>query len=154
NVVGPMDYTPGTFSDSQHPHFTTYAHELALPILFESTIQHMPDSPESYEALPAEVRALLTGLPTAWDETRLLAGYPGEYAVIARRSGKDWYIAGINGTDEKLAVEFDPAEYGIKGACQRVLDGDSDRDLGSTEVDAPVTRVICRPRGGFVMKTI
>ena len=114
----------------------------------------MPDSPESYASLPEDVRTFLTGLPTAWDETRLLAGYPGEYVVIARRSGKDWYIAGINGTEEKLAVELDPAKYGIKGACQLVLDGDSDRDLVSTEVDAPVTKVICRSRGGFVMKTL
>lgn len=33
NVVGPMDYTPGTFSNSQHPHITSYAHELALPVI-------------------------------------------------------------------------------------------------------------------------
>lgn len=38
NVVGPMDYTPGTFSDSQHPHITSYGHELALPIIFESAL--------------------------------------------------------------------------------------------------------------------
>lgn len=154
NVVGPMDYTPGTFSDSQHPHFTTYAHELALPILFESTIQHMPDSPESYASLPDDVQALLTGLPTAWDDTRLLAGYPGEYVVLARRSGNDWYVAGINGTEEELTIEFAPEKVGIKGSCQLVVDGDSDRNLVSSEIDSPVTTVICRPRGGFVMKTL
>ena len=77
NVVGPMDYTPGTFSDSQFPHITTYAHELALPILFESGLQHMPDRPDVYGGLPGEVRELLSGLPSAWDDTKLLAGYPG-----------------------------------------------------------------------------
>ena len=78
NVVGPMDYTPGTFSDSQHPHITTDCHELALTILFESGIQHMPDRPETYRSLPGKVRSLLSTLPSAWDDTRLLAGYPGD----------------------------------------------------------------------------
>lgn len=59
NVVGPMDYTPCTFSDSQHPHITTNAHELALPVLFESALLHWADRPESYLAQPAEVRELI-----------------------------------------------------------------------------------------------
>lgn len=76
NVIGPMDYTPGTFSDSQHPHITTHGHELALPVLFESAWQHMPDRPSTYYGLPEQVRRFLSELPTAWDDTRLLAGYP------------------------------------------------------------------------------
>ena len=59
NVIGPMDYTPGTFSNSQHPHTTTYARELALPVLFESSLQCMPDRPEVYAGLPERVKALL-----------------------------------------------------------------------------------------------
>lgn len=154
NVIGPMDYTPGTFSDSQHPHFTTYAHELALPVLFESTIQHMPDSPESYASLPEDVRALLTGLPTAWDETRLLAGYPGEYVVMARRSGDTWYIAGINGTEEEKTITFSASDAGIKGPCLVVIDGMGDRDLETMEMPSPIGSFVCRPRGGFVIKTL
>ena len=46
NVVGPMDYTPVAFTNSQHPHMTTYAHELALSVAFESGIQHWADRPE------------------------------------------------------------------------------------------------------------
>ena len=105
NVVGPMDYTPCTFTDSQHPHLTTDCHELALPILFESGLQHMADRPSAYLTLPDTIRTLLSGLPAAWDETLLLAGYPAESAVMARRSGTTWYVAGINGTTEALAVE-------------------------------------------------
>ena len=107
NVIGPMDYTPCTFTDSQNPHITTDCHELALPILFESGLQHMADRPEAYLNLPEQVRSLLSGLPSAWDDTRLLAGYPGQSAVIARRSGDTWYIAGINGTNEELTIEPD-----------------------------------------------
>ena len=84
NVVGPMDYTPGTFSNSQFPHITTYAHELALTALFESGIQHMPDKPETYYTLPKEVKNILMHLPAAWDDTKLLSGYPGTEVVLAR----------------------------------------------------------------------
>ena len=38
NVIGQMDYTPRTFSDSQHPHITSHGHELALPVIFESAL--------------------------------------------------------------------------------------------------------------------
>lgn len=48
NVVGPMDYTPVTFSDAMYPHVTTNAHELALAVVFESSLQHFADSVESY----------------------------------------------------------------------------------------------------------
>ena len=99
NVIGPMDYTPCTFSDSQHPHITTHGHELALTVLFESGLQHLADRPESYLAQPQEVQQFFSTLPAAWDETHLVAGYPGEYVIIARRSGNKWYLAGINGTD-------------------------------------------------------
>ena len=36
-------------------------------------------------------------LPTVWDETRWIEGYPGEYASVARRSGDDWFIGALNG---------------------------------------------------------
>ena len=101
NVIGPMDYTPCAFSDSQHPHITSHAHELALTVLFESGLQHLADKPESFLAQPQEVQDFLSHLPAVWDETRFVSGYPGESVVLARRSGDTWYIAGINGTDEQ-----------------------------------------------------
>lgn len=154
NVIGPMDYTPGTFSDSQFPHITTYAHELALPILFESGLQHMPDRPEAYAGLPAEVRKLLSGLPAAWDDTRLLAGYPGEYAVLARRKGNRWYIAGINGREEAADITF-PTERltGAPAAFRLFGDGDEDRSfqIGTAAPDSGAMTIPCRARGGFVL---
>ena len=96
NVIGPMDYTPCAFSDSQHPHITSHAHELALTVLYESALQHLADRPESFLAQPQEVQDFLSSLPSVWDDTRFVCGYPGESAVIARRSGHVWYVAGIN----------------------------------------------------------
>ena len=35
-------------------------------------------------------------LPTFWDETRVLQGSIGQYAVIARRSGANWFVGAMN----------------------------------------------------------
>ncbi len=102
NVIGSMDYTPCAFSDSQHPHITTHAHELALTSLFESGIQHIADRPESLLAQPVAVRDYFSNLPAAWDETVLLGGYPGEYVAMARRKDNKWWISVINGTDKPI----------------------------------------------------
>ena len=110
NVIGPMDYTPVAFTNSQHPHMTTYAHELALSVAFESGIQHWADRPEGFYALPEEARRHMMEVPTAWDETRFVSGYPGESFVVARRKGSRWYVAGLNGTNsgrmERIPLDF------------------------------------------------
>lgn len=90
NVVGPMDYTPK---------LTTDVHELALSVVFECGIQHFGNQPEDYRASPA--KPFLIDFPAAWDETRFIEGYPGEYACLARRSGDEWFIGMINGYTER-----------------------------------------------------
>lgn len=107
NVIGPMDYTPCTFSDSQHPHITTKAHELALTVVFESALQHLADKPESYLAQPLKVQQYFTQLPSVWDETRLVNGYPGEYVVLARRKGNRWFVGMLNGDDKERLINVD-----------------------------------------------
>jgi hypothetical protein len=149
NVVGPMDYTPCTFSDSQHPHITTHAHELALTVLFESALQHLADRPESYLAQPVEVQRFLGRLPSVWDETRLLSGYPGQSVVMARRYGRTWYVAGINGTDESRTLYL-PLDF-IKGKHRATLFADGDPWQITTVSKVP-HQLTCKPRGGFVME--
>lgn len=153
NVIGPMDYTPGTFSDSQHPHFTTHGHELALPILFESALQHMPDRPSVYRSLPKEVKQLLSQLPTAWDETRLLNGYPDHHVVMARRKGNAWYVAGINGTESAQELKMNLKQLGLEGRTATLMaDGQTPHSfrIETLKVTASI-QVSTLPRGGFVL---
>lgn len=152
NVIGPMDYTPCTFTDSQNPHITTDCHELALPILFESGLQHMADRPEAYLNLPEPVKKLLSGLPSAWDDTRLLAGYPGQSAVIARRSGDTWYIAGINGTNEELTIEPDYSRIGTSVELKTLItDRGSEPGKGfNIQNNIQPGKIVLPARGGFV----
>ncbi|GAA3310895.1 glycoside hydrolase family 97 protein [Streptomyces cinereospinus] len=98
NVVSSMDFTPVVFSMSNRD--TTDAHELATAVVFESGWQHYADNPESYQSRPEALR-ILDQLPTAWDETRLLAGAPGQETYMARRAGGRWYVGGISSVDAK-----------------------------------------------------
>jgi len=148
NVIGPMDYTPCAFSDSQHPHITTHAHELALTVLFESALQHLADRPESLLAQPKEVKDFFGQLPTAWDETRYVSGYPGESVVLARRQGTTWYVAGINGTDSERTLAV-PLGF-VKGK-NITLFADGDPWMISRPGKLP-KQITCKSRGGFVMK--
>lgn len=153
NVVGSMDYTPCAFSDSQHPHITTDAHELALTILFESGLQHIADRPESILAQPQAVQSFLGNLPTAWDDTRLLGGYPGKLAVVARRKGDTVYIAGINGLDSAQTTDIDISRM-PELADVHDITMFADKGDGTWLVTLPgrlPDRADMLPRGGFLI---
>jgi hypothetical protein len=154
NVIGSMDYTPVTFSNSQHPHITSYAHELALSVVFESGLQHFADRPSAYESLPAEPKDFLRQVPTAWDDTKLIDGYPGEKVIMARKKGNQWYIAGLNGKDvpQTLIVKFDFLGKG-NHSFQLIKDGKDDKSFSSETVKVKkgdTLKIECLSRGGFV----
>ena len=152
NVVGSMDYTPCAFSDSQHPHITTHAHELALTALFESGLQHLADRPESLLAQPKDVQKYLGQLPSVWDETHLVSGSIADHVVMARRSGKTWYIAGINGTDSNKTIDLDLSF--IQRARKVVMfedSGDTTNPWTITRGKTLPTSMACQPRGGFLI---
>ena len=154
NVVGSMDYTPVTFSDSRNPHLTTFGHELALSVVFESGLQHYADSVEAYRALPADAIAFLKAVPAAWDESKLLAGEPGKLVVVARRKGQDWYIAGISGTDTPQTLTVSLAPLGASAhSLAMIVDGSGPRALTSatkTVAAGGTLTLDLQPRGGFV----
>ena len=154
NAVGPIDYTPVMFQDNVYPHLTSYAHELALPIIFESGWLHFAGGPKEYLDLPEAPKEFLKTVPVAWDETRLLAGEPGEYVVLARRSGQQWYIGGINGEKSGRDVNI-PLPFLGQTRCTVTLieDGDTPRTF-ATENEAVTSKdhleVRLLPHGGFV----
>ena len=158
NIIGPMDYTPCTFSDSQHPHITSDAHELALTVLYESALQHLADKPESYLVQPQQVQDFFGKLPTTWDETRYVSGYPGESVVLARRSGETWYVAGINGTDNKKVLDVDLSFISGAKCVQTFADADptqyqlaGNKDWLITKGNQIPKQIATQPRGGFVL---
>ncbi|GAA2919120.1 MULTISPECIES: glycoside hydrolase family 97 protein [Streptomyces] len=93
NVIGSMDFTPGAFQRvGLRPN--SDAAEAGLAVAYESGLQMFAGTPESYDARPL-ARGFFDQVPAAWDDTRLLAGRPGQEAVLARRSGDRWFLGGV-----------------------------------------------------------
>ncbi|MDR1060624.1 MAG: glycoside hydrolase family 97 catalytic domain-containing protein [Clostridiales bacterium] len=108
NVLGSMDYTPVALSNGNKN--TTQAHQLALSIVFESRIQNYADSIDVYRVWKGA--ELLCAVPASWDETLVLGGFPGNYAIIARRNGADWYVGAI--TDSAGTAEIQLSCLGLE----------------------------------------
>jgi len=124
NAVGPMDFTPGAMLNMQpevnravRPNATgvgTRTYQLALYVIFESGIQMLADNPTLYYRNP-DCTAFITSVPTTWDETKALVATAGEVAVVAKRKGAQWFMAGItNGKETKRNIDlnFDFLEKG------------------------------------------
>lgn len=114
NIAGPMDYTPVAFSTPRRT--STYAHELALAVIYESGWVCMCDKPEMYLKSPA--KNFLKKLEASWDDIKFIDGYPGQFACIARRHGNNWFIAGINaGAERQVSLKLSflkEGEYKVK----------------------------------------
>ena len=156
NVVGSMDYTPVTFSDKVRQGVpalrkTTMGHQLALAVVFESGFQCLADKAESYLSLPEQPKQFLKEVPAAWDESCLLAGYPGDYAVVARRAGDVWYIGGISGKEEEREIEFALPEGCVGKSFTMITDGGDKDSFGYMPVENAngTVKVKVLPNGGF-----
>jgi alpha-glucosidase len=115
-LLGPMDYTPGAMRnatpESFAPRFilpqvmTTRAHNLGMFVVYESPFVSVADNPEAYDD-PA-VLDFLRAVPASWDETRFIAGEIGEYVVIARRRGREWFVGAMtNESARDISVPLD-----------------------------------------------
>lgn len=153
NVVGSMDYTPVIFSDMKHPHFTSYGHELALAVIFESGWLHFGDAVKGYKTLPKKVKKYLQEIPVVWDEIQLLSGYPGKDVVIARRKGSEWFIAGINGEDKHKSLDVDLSFLQKEYNVLSIVDGENSNSFKiSTMAKPEKLKIEMLPYGGFSLR--
>jgi alpha-glucosidase len=111
-LLGPMDYTPGGFRNVSKEAFVprnelplamgTRAHQLAMYVVYDSPLQMLSDTPPAYRGQPGS--EFLKVVPTTWDETKVLDGKIGEYVVIARRHGDDWFVGAMTDLPRKVAI--------------------------------------------------
>ncbi|MBV6319823.1 glycoside hydrolase family 97 protein [Duganella violaceipulchra] len=153
NLFDPMDFTPMVFGDiPKIKRTSSNGFELATSVLYISGIQHFAEIPEGMATVPAYVKSFLQELPRSWDDSRLVDGYPGQYAVIARRFGDTWYIAGINATSADKALTLDLSFVGAKHGVI-IGDGSAERDFSQRSIAAGKKVVVTiKPHGGFVIK--
>ncbi|MFC2090748.1 glycoside hydrolase family 97 catalytic domain-containing protein, partial [Bacteroidota bacterium] len=154
NAVGPMDYTPVMLTDHTYPHLTSFAHELATAVVFESGIIHMADNVETYLGLPDFAKDYLKNVPAAWDEIKFIDGYPGEFVLLARRSGKIWYVSGLNGTNKAMEIKIPMSLFDLDNVTVRlIMDGTEKADLKFNKMKVgsdEVLKIMTIKYGGFV----
>ncbi|GAA5024516.1 alpha-glucosidase [Marivirga lumbricoides] len=133
NLVGPMDYTPGAVK-SVHPKYWranwynpmsigTRAHQVALFVVFESGLQMLADNPSDYYK-EKEYTQFITDVPTTWDETVVLGAQIGEYYVVAKRKGNEWFIGGItNDKNRDFEIDFSFLDKGKEFSMTLFKDG-------------------------------
>jgi alpha-glucosidase len=110
-LVGPMDYTPGGFRNATPSSFevraemplvqNTRGQALAMYVVYDSPLQMVSDDPAAYRGEPGF--DFIQRVPTAWDETRFIAGEPGRDIVLARRQGRHWYLGAMTGDESRTA---------------------------------------------------
>ena len=149
NVSGPMDYTPVTFSTPKRS--TTYAHELALPFIFESGWMVMADNPEEFRKCKAG--KLLQNVHADWDEIKFIDGFPGEFCCLARRNKNDWFVAAINsGTKREIEVNFDFLDEGDYNATIYTDDGQDNLTISDLNISPNSSEKFnLIKNGGFVI---
>ena len=111
NAVAAMDWG-GTIMNkylskdnkSRHRRYTSDGFEMAAAIMNQASVQCIAIYPNNLTELPKHEIDFLKAVPSTWDETRFVAGYPGKYAVVARRHADKWYIAGLNGTNQAMKL--------------------------------------------------
>lgn len=86
---------------------TTDIFQLGTAVLFQNPIQNFALAPNNLTDAPQICLDFMKQVPTTWDETRFIDGYPGRYIVLARRHGNTWYIAAVNATAEPLKLKLD-----------------------------------------------
>jgi alpha-glucosidase len=119
-VAGPMDYTPGAMVNMDSVNFTpnftrpesqgTRAHQVALYVIYESPLQMLSDSPSNYTK-EQETTSFIVNIPVVWDDIKVLEAKIGDYLLLARRSGKEWFVGALTdwkSRDMDLDLSFLP----------------------------------------------
>lgn len=114
NATGVMEYGGTVLNKRLHRsnekgniRRTSDAFEIATAILFQNPVQNFALAPNNLTDAPADAIQFMKDVPTTWDETLYIDGYPGKYVVLARRHADKWYIAGVNALDKPLKLTLD-----------------------------------------------
>ena len=160
NAIGSMDWG-GTIMNrymskdnkSRHTRKTTDMFEIASSITIQTSVQCIAIQPNNLQELPQVELELLKVLPTTWDETRYIDGYPGKYVVLARRHGQQWYIAGLNGEKDTKKLTLQLPMLAGQTVSYYTDNKDGYAELKSLKVNAKgEAKVVMQPNGGILLK--
>jgi hypothetical protein len=160
NTVGSMEFG-GTFlnkfltksNKEKNKRHTTDGFQLATAVLFQNPIQMFAVMPNNLTDAPKFQLDFMKEVPTLWDETVFIDGYPGKYSVIARRHLNQWYVAGINAGKavKKLKINLPM----LAGKTVKFIIDDAKGNSSEQEVKVNAKgdfNVEIQPNGGFVLR--
>ena len=134
--------------------------EMATGIVLQTAVNCVAMPPNNLGELPQFELDFLRQLPTTWDETLFLDGFPTRYAVLARRHGADWYVAGINGTDQPITLTLNlpmfagqTVKYYTDRPAAKADNAIPEAELRSLKVDKKGrAKVTLQPMGGVILR--
>lgn len=160
NTVGSMEFG-GTFlnkyltksNKEKNKRHTTDGFQLATAVLFQNPVQMFGVMPNNLTDTPKFQLDFMKEIPTLWDETVFIDGYPGKYSVIARRHQNQWYVAGINAekTVKKLKINLPM----FAGKTVKFINDDAQGNSSEKEMKVNAKgdfNVEIQPNGGFVLR--
>ena len=139
----------------RHPRKTSDIFEIATGITNQSSVNCVAIQPNNLTELPQWEMDFLKTLPTTWEETRYIDGYPGKYVVLARKAlnGK-WYVAGLSAEKESLTLTLDLPMFEADETLQCYVDDKKSGEptLTTLKIDKKgKTKVTLLPNGGMIL---
>ncbi len=121
---------------------TTDVFQIATLVLYQNAVQNIAITPNNLTDAPKVCLDFIKEVPTTWDETRYIAGQPGENVVLARRHGDKWYVAAVNAVDAPLEVNVDDVlrTLGAGKADVRLIDGGNEPKEGKAPKEISVAK--------------
>ena len=132
---------------------TTDAFQLSVAVLFQNPVQNFALAPNNLTDAPAVAVDFMRNVPTTWDDTRYIDGYPGKYAIVARRHGDTWYVAGVSNLDKTVKLELNLPMF-EKGDRLRIINDDKNGEPRMSEIivkNPSKVAVTLNPSSGFVV---
>ena len=160
NSVGSMEFG-GCFlnkrlnkgNDGGTTRRTTDVFQLATAVLFQNPVQNFALAPNNLTDVSPVCIDFMKEVPTEWDETRFVDGYPGKYVELARRHGDNWYLAAVNATGEPLKLKLDLPMFAGKTVSSYSDDKHMQPQLRQQNVKSDGKfQLTVQPQGGFVLK--
>jgi hypothetical protein len=166
NAVASMDWG-GTIMNryiskdnkSRHQRYTTDVFEIASAIINQTSVQCIAIQPNNLTELPQFELDILKAIPTTWEETQFIEGYPTKEVILARRSGDKWYVAGLNATDKPITTTLSLPQFGGK---EITIYTDNVKKKGETVASSVMKKikadkngnykVTIQPMGGVILK--
>ena len=142
---------------SRHPRYTSNVFEMASALIMQSSINAVVLCPNNLSELQPFELDFLRELPTTWDETRFLDGYPTRYVALARRHGSKWYVGALNGTQKPISMTLDLSMFAnqtMTCLTDQPLKKSKKAQDNAQQLPTPVQKQLKVPQDGKVQITI